>query len=137
MDLIVYGTGAILILVFAIMVINSVVEPRKYSSPLPFMALVAVGLILIAYNCNVFGDKFKAGDCIQMQTNLEKWEKPSQVSEKVLEVGKDKYRTVIVMDGIKDMPTYGSFLIESSRYISLTDNIFDKVECPAILKEYK
>ena len=91
----------------------------------------------MAYNRNILTDKFKAGDCIQrINEDTERWEKPTQeIYEKILEVGKEKYRIASVMGGIVDMPEYKDFIIESSRYISLTDPYYSKIECPTILTD--
>lgn len=137
MDLVLFVIGAIFFIVFAVRIIYILVE-LEISFPVLFIGIVIVSLALVAYHGNIFTDKFKAGDCIQrIDLDSERWEKPANnVFEKILEVGKEKYRTVVIMDGIVDLPKYKDVLITSSRYISLTDPYYEKAECSTILKEY-
>lgn len=78
---------------------------------------------------------FKVGDCVAQKSSVkrasmpkESWEEsPSYTVEKILEVGKKKYRTV---------EDFGSGrIMQSSNDISW-DNIFVKVECTERLEKY-
>lgn len=78
------------------------------------------------------GAKFKVGDCIVTKINLEEyrnresWEtKKFLYAEKVLKVGKNKYRTAAVVND--SMVMYSNTSIILDRY-------YQKIECPNILK---
>jgi hypothetical protein len=66
--------------------------------------------------------KFKVGDCIEFQSNKERWEEPSSI-ERIEEVGKKKYRT--------------SLFLRSNNWYSISLGIrftsqkyYKKVDCP-------
>lgn len=96
-------------------------------------ALLIISLLALA-GCKLpfSGPKFKVGDCFAMEMDIkERWEDGPRYIQKVLEVGRKKYRTMYVkpdhMDGYR-----------SDEYIRSTDNIHEKIECPKqkMLKDY-
>lgn len=98
------------------------------------MRILLFTSLLLCVSCSKFteatGPKFKVGDCFAMESDLkdtERWEKGKHYFiEKVLEVGKKKYRTA--MFSVKDQNQYlPSFAVRSSDMSY--DRINVKVDC--------
>lgn len=89
------------------------------------MRLLFVISLLVLTSCS---PKFQVGDCVHWGSN-ERWQSDGEYVEKILEVGKRKYRTASV-------GKFSGQAIEGSDYFTTLDRISNKVECPQVLKDY-
>lgn len=97
--------------------------------------LFIISLFLTACNYNKpFEPKYKIGDCIMLESytqsisERESWEKfPSYSVEKILEIGKHKYRTKLVFPGT-------SVFWETTTDFN-QEYIMMKVDCPLELRD--
>ena len=72
--------------------------------------------------------KFKAGDCIQFQTDLERWERPMSILL-VLEIGKKSYRIARFIEEGERSGWYAGSLETMSFSTSYQ---YKKVDCPNV-----
>lgn len=73
---------------------------------------------------------FKVNDCLRLSFDkeLERWERKKYYYHKVLEVGKNKYRTVYVTD---EMIRSGRLsFMNDDMTISMAERLSEKIECP-------
>lgn len=82
---------------------------------------LSISILLLA-GCT---PNFQAGDCIQLDTERESWEKPDTDLFRVAEVGQKSYRIEWVKPDYMNKSEYRF----STKYIRSTDRIYKKVEC--------
>lgn len=86
--------------------------------------ILCISLLALTGCSNPFSARFKVGDCIVFEnTDRESWEVGYKDVEKVLEVGKNKYRLLYMDKYLK-----GEELEFNN--IRSVDRIFEKTECP-------